>query len=73
MTKKKLYEDLIRYYEFQIGEMPRRQEFKDALKITFSEDDLQIFFLLPYLGFISERKFLNKCSILLSGTGHDSQ
>ncbi len=62
MPAKDLYEDLIRYYEFQIGTMPHRQEFKDALQVTFSEDDLKIFFLLPYLGFISEEKFLKKLS-----------
>ena len=35
MGKKDLYEDLIRYYEFQIGQMPRRERFKKALKETF--------------------------------------
>jgi len=60
MATKDLYEDLIRYYEFQIGEMPRRQAFKEALKETFPEEDLRIFFQLPYLGFISEEKFLKK-------------
>lgn len=62
MSQKDLYEDLIRYYEFQIGNMPRRVDFKKALKETFTEDDLKIFFNLPYLGFISEEKFLNKLS-----------
>jgi NAD-dependent dihydropyrimidine dehydrogenase PreA subunit len=60
MPKKDLYEDLIRYYEFQIGTMPRRQAFKEALRETFPESDLKIFFLLPYLGFISEERFLKK-------------
>ena len=60
MPSKNLYEDLIRYYEFQIGTMPHRQEFKESLTETFPESDLKIFFQLPYLGFISEAKFLNK-------------
>ena len=60
MPTKDLYEDLIRYYEFQIGTMPHRQKFKDSLRETFPEDDLKIFFHLPYLGFISEEKFLKK-------------
>lgn len=60
MPKKDLYENLIRYYEFQMGTMPRREEFKEALKETFSVEDLNIFFQLPYLGFISEEKFLKK-------------
>jgi len=58
MPSKDLYEDLIRYYEFQIGAFPRRAEFKEALQSTFPEDDLRIFFRLPYLGFISEEKFV---------------
>lgn len=60
MPPKDLYENLIRYYEFQMGEMPRRSEFKQALEETFSDEDLQIFFQLPYLGFVSEEKFLKK-------------
>ncbi len=60
MDKKDFFEDLIRYYEFQIGRMPRREEFKSALEETFTEDDLRIFFQLPYLGFISEGKFKKK-------------
>lgn len=60
MAKKDLYENLIRYYEFQMGKMPRREAFKKALQETFTEEDLQIFFQLPYLGFLSEDKFLKK-------------
>ena len=60
MPQKDLYDDLIRYYEFQMGTMPRRQAFKEALRETFPESDLKIFFQLPYLGFISEDKFLKK-------------
>jgi Fe-S-cluster-containing hydrogenase component 2 len=62
MAQKDLYEDLIRYYEFQMGSMPRREAFKKSLSGTFPEKDLRIFFLLPYLGFISEEKFLKKLS-----------
>lgn len=60
MATKDLYENLIRYYEFQIGSMPRREKFKKALKETFSTGDLRIFFQLPYLGFIKEEKFIKK-------------
>jgi len=62
MPAKDYYEDLIRYYEFQMGKMPRREEFKQSLKTTFPEKDLSIFFQLPYIGFISEEKFLKKLS-----------
>jgi ferredoxin len=60
MRDKDLYEELIRYYEFQIGSMPRREDFKKALRETFSRDDLRFFFQLPYLGFISEAKLQKK-------------
>ena len=60
MAIKDLHENLIKYYEFQIGAMPRRKRFKEALKETFPEDDLRIFFTLPYLGFVNEEKFLKK-------------
>jgi len=60
MADRDLYEALIRYYEFQIGSMPRREKFKAALQNAFTEDDLRIFFQLPYLGFTSEEKFFKK-------------
>lgn len=47
---KDLHEDLIRFYEFQLGRMPHRDEFKHALQATFTEHDLRVFFLLPFLG-----------------------
>ena len=55
MATKDLYEDLVRYYEFQIGNLPRREEFLTALRDAFSEEDLNIFFQLPYFGFIREK------------------
>lgn len=60
MAKKDLYEDLIRYYEFQLGSLPRREKFKEAIEETFPINDLRIFFQLPYLGFISETKLIKK-------------
>jgi Fe-S-cluster-containing hydrogenase component 2 len=62
MATKDLYENLVRYYEFQIGNLPRREEFLTALRDTFSEEDLRIFFQLPYLGFIREEKLQKKLS-----------
>jgi len=62
MATKDLYENLVRYYEFQIGNLPRREEFLTALRDTFSEEDLKIFFQLPYLGFIREEKLQKKLS-----------
>mgnify|MGYP000610231376 CR=1 FL=1 len=34
VKEKDLYEDLIRFYEFQSGKLPNRQEFKEALRVT---------------------------------------
>ena len=60
MGEKDLYEDLIRYYEFQLGRLPGRVEFKEALKATFNRDDLRIFFLLPFLGQITREDYAKK-------------
>ena len=46
--------------------MLRRERFKKALKETFTEKDLRIFFQLPYLGFMSGsklRKQVNRIGI----------
>lgn len=60
MAPKDLFEDSLRFYEFQIGTMPRRQEFKAALQEAFTYDDLRIFFQMPFLGFISAEKLKKK-------------
>ncbi len=60
MATKDLYEDLLRFYEFQLGKMPHREEFHQALQATFSEQNLFIFFLLPFLGQIPQEKFEKK-------------
>ena len=60
MAQKDLFEELMRYYEFQIGKMPRRERFLSGLKEVFSKEDLQIFFQLPFLGFLNEEKYMKK-------------
>jgi NAD-dependent dihydropyrimidine dehydrogenase PreA subunit len=60
MTPKDLYEDLTRFYEFQLGSLPHRQEFKVALKSTFALEDVRIFFRLPFLGTLSAEQFEQK-------------
>jgi NAD-dependent dihydropyrimidine dehydrogenase PreA subunit/DNA-binding Lrp family transcriptional regulator len=62
MAEKNQYEDLVRFYEFQLGQMPHRSEFISALQSTFSKRDLQIFFLLPFLGMIPQEKFEKKAA-----------
>ena len=59
MAIKDLHENLIKYYEFQIGAMPRRNRFKEALKETFPEDDLRIFFTLPYLSCVRPTQYID--------------
>jgi NAD-dependent dihydropyrimidine dehydrogenase PreA subunit len=56
MKEKDYAEDLIRFYEFQLGALPERDEFKEAVKATFSEQDLRIFFLLPFMGMVPIEK-----------------
>lgn len=60
MPKKDLHEDLIRFYEFQLGKLPNRQEFKEAIQSAISREDLRIFFLLPFLGMVNREKFESK-------------
>lgn len=62
MKKKDYHEKLIRYYEFQLGKMPNRAAFKQALKSTFSVEDLKVFFLLPFFGMQTEEKFRKKAA-----------
>jgi len=50
-------EALIRFYEFQLGKLPYREEFKNALQATLTPDDFKIFFLLPFFGMINREKF----------------
>lgn len=60
MKEKDLYEDLIRYYEFQLGRMPHRQELKRALEATFKREDLRAFFWLPFLGMVNRQQYEKK-------------
>jgi Pyruvate/2-oxoacid:ferredoxin oxidoreductase delta subunit len=60
MGEKNLSEDLIRFYEFQLGTLPEREEFMEAVKVTFSDLDLRIFFLLPFMGMVPIQKIEKK-------------
>ncbi|MBC7264042.1 MAG: 4Fe-4S binding protein [Chloroflexi bacterium] len=62
MGEKDLYEELIRFYEFQLGQLPNRQEFKEALQATLTEEDLRVFFLLPFFGMIPIEKLEQKAA-----------
>ena len=56
------YESLVGFYEFQLGDLPDREALKDALRATLSEQDLQVFFLLPFFGLIGEEKLEKKAA-----------
>ncbi len=60
MKEKDYAEDLIRFYEFQLGSLPERDEFKEAIRGTFSELDLRVFFLLPFMGMTPIEKIEKK-------------
>jgi len=62
MKEKDYCEDLIRFYEFQLGKLPEREEFKEAIRTTFSEQDLRVFFLLPFMGMTSIEKIEKKAT-----------
>lgn len=55
---KDLYQDLLRYYRFMIGKIPNEESFLAAVKKTVTPEELRLFFLLPFTGYISEQKLL---------------
>jgi Pyruvate/2-oxoacid:ferredoxin oxidoreductase delta subunit len=57
------YEDLCRFYEFMMGPLPWRDEFKRTLQDTVTEKDLELFFLLPLTGHIGRGKLLKKANM----------
>ena len=57
---KDLYQDLLRYYCFAIGKLPDEASFLEAMKETVTPEELQIFFMLPFTGNITERKLLSR-------------
>ena len=60
MAAKDRYESLVRFYEFQLGTVPGRDELKRALQATISERELEVFFLLPFMGMMAEEKLVRK-------------
>ncbi len=60
MASKDLYEELIKFYEFMLGKLPNRVGFKAAIQSTIHEEDLKVFFLLPFLGQLTPQKLEKK-------------
>ncbi len=62
MSKKDLYLELCKYYEFMLGKIPNKDEFIEALKQTITEDELKAFFLLPFNGNILHKALVKKAA-----------
>ena len=62
MAKRDMHEELMKFYKFTMGPFPNEEGFKRALQATFTEDDLRVFFLLPFFGRISQHKLEMKAA-----------
>ena len=60
MPDKDLFESLCKFYEFMLGPLPRREEFKRTLQDTVTAEELSVFFLLPFSGTITRDKLHKK-------------
>ena len=59
MSKNDNYEKLCKFYELA-GRIKHRDEFKEALRMTVSLEDLEVFFMLPLMGNICFTKLQKK-------------
>lgn len=62
MARRDLYESLLKYYEFMIGKIPNREEFKQAIQQTLAEEEVRVILLLPFLGEVSYDKLARKAA-----------
>ncbi len=62
MAKKDLYEDLLKGFEFMLGRLPNREQFKSALQATISEEEIRVVLLLPMQGLIEMEEFERRAS-----------
>jgi DNA-binding MarR family transcriptional regulator len=63
MPGKDLYQDLCKSYEFMLGPLPQEEEFKQALQETVTEEELRIYFLLPFAGTATLDKLQKKAGM----------
>ncbi|MCP4761900.1 MAG: hypothetical protein GY870_08960, partial [archaeon] len=63
MVKKDNYERLCKFYEVMVGTLPDRDDFKEALKKTVTNEDLEVFFKIPMTGNIHFSKLLKKSKL----------
>ncbi len=57
---KDLYQELLKYYRFMVGKIPKEDIFLAAVQQTVTPEDLRIFFMLPFTGYILEDRLLQK-------------
>jgi electron transport complex protein RnfB len=63
MPARDRYEDLLKYYEFIMGPLPGRDQFKNTLAETVTTEELEVFFLLPLIDRIPHSKLVRKAKI----------
>jgi Pyruvate/2-oxoacid:ferredoxin oxidoreductase delta subunit len=63
MPERDRHEDLLKYYEFIMGPLPGREQFKRTLAETVTTEELEVFFLLPLIGHISHSKLERKAKM----------
>ena len=63
MADRDRYEDLLKYYEFIMGPLPGRDQFKRTLAETVIQEELEVFFLLPLIGHIPHSKLERKAKM----------
>jgi len=60
MAEKDLFDQLIAGYEFMLGTLPNREQFKAALQQTINEEDVRVILLCPVAGPIPMAKLEKK-------------
>ena len=63
MPDRDRYEDLLKYYEFIMGPLPGRDQFKRTLAETVTADELDVFCMLPLIGHIPHSKLERKAKM----------
>lgn len=60
MPQRDGYEDLLGYYQFQTGPIPKREKLKAGLEETISGDEAKVVLLLPFAGPMKPEKLFRK-------------
>ena len=63
MPDRDRHEDLLKYYEFIMGPLPGRDQFKRVLVEAVTAEELEVFFLLPLTGYMPHSKLKRKAKM----------